>query len=117
VQRRDCTTDALGISLPCARLIKEFEREARTDGVPPADLATRKKALVQELNGFIGMKKERSADLEARRELTASSSQSGLPEKLKGGVWPSISPACSHHATDFIAPARDVVHAAYIIIC
>lgn len=40
------------------RLIKDFEREARADGVPQNELAARKKALAAELNGFIALKKE-----------------------------------------------------------
>ncbi|KAG2434695.1 hypothetical protein HXX76_007585 [Chlamydomonas incerta] len=39
-------------------LIKDFEREARADGVPQNELAARKKALAAELNGFIALKKE-----------------------------------------------------------
>ncbi|KAG2491964.1 hypothetical protein HYH03_009695 [Edaphochlamys debaryana] len=39
-------------------LIKDFEREARADGVPANELAQRKKLLAAELNGFIAMKKE-----------------------------------------------------------
>ena len=54
--------------------------------MPAADVANRKKALVQELNGFIGMKKERSEKLEAHQELTASSSRSSSPEKQKAGA-------------------------------
>ena len=53
--------------------------------MPAADLMSRKKALVHELNGFIGLKKELSASLEARQELTASSSRSPSPERQKGG--------------------------------
>ena len=51
------------------RLIKDFEQEARTDGMPPAELATRKKGLVQQLNDFIAMKKERGASITAKQEL------------------------------------------------
>ena len=51
------------------RLIKDFEQEARTDGMPPAELATRKKGLVQQLNDFIAMKKERGANITAKQEL------------------------------------------------
>lgn len=51
------------------RLIKDFEQEARTDGMPPAELAARKKGLVQQLNDFIAMKKERGANITAKQEL------------------------------------------------
>ena len=55
--------------LPASRLIKDFEQEARTDGMPPAELAARKKGLVQQLNEYIAMKKERGANITAKQEL------------------------------------------------
>ena len=61
------------------RLIKEFEREARTDGMPPLDLATRKKALVQELNGYITAKKDFTVAATAKAELTGSNSLGTRP--------------------------------------
>lgn len=54
--------------LPC-RLIREFEREARTDGMPANELNFRKKQYVQELNGFIGLKKAYSGAAAQRSEL------------------------------------------------
>lgn len=51
------------------RLIREFEREARTDGMPPNELNARKKEMVQQLNGFIGMKKAFGAQAAQRGEL------------------------------------------------
>ncbi|GIL91658.1 hypothetical protein Vretimale_9586 [Volvox reticuliferus] len=39
-------------------LIKDFEREARADGMPASELAARKKVMASELNGFIAMKNE-----------------------------------------------------------
>jgi hypothetical protein len=50
------------------RLLKDFEREARTDGMPAPLLAERKKALADELNDFIKKKKEIGAFAE-RSEL------------------------------------------------
>lgn len=50
-------------------LIREFEREARTDGMSPNDLNFRKKAYVQELNGFIGLKKAYTGGAANRDEL------------------------------------------------
>ncbi len=49
------------------------------------ELANRKKAMVQELNNFISMKKERSTDLDARRELVAGGSPSKAPQTINGG--------------------------------
>ncbi|KAK9915749.1 hypothetical protein WJX75_003579 [Coccomyxa subellipsoidea] len=63
-------------------LIKEFEREARTDGIAAAELVNRKKAMVQELNNFISMKKDRSTDLDARKELVAGGSPSKAPQTI-----------------------------------
>lgn len=53
------------------RLIKDFEREARTDGLPAEDLGARKRLLVVELNALIAAKKEAAGALGARRELVA----------------------------------------------
>ena len=53
------------------RLIKDFEREARTDGLPAEDLGARKRLLVAELNTLITAKKEAAGALDARRELVA----------------------------------------------
>ena len=97
---------AVGTLLACirpacvCRLIKDFEQEARTDGMPPAELATRKKGLVQQLNDFIAMKKERGANITAKQELIgtkrapAVKDVNGEPQKLllprlgqKAGNW------------------------------
>jgi novel plant SNARE len=51
------------------RLIKEFEREGRTDGMPAKELADRKRNLVNELNNFIAMKKQYGAQSENREQL------------------------------------------------
>ena len=59
------------------RLIKEFEREARTDGMPPLDLATRKKTLVSELNGYITAKKDFTTAAAQKADLTGASSPRG----------------------------------------
>ncbi|PNH03475.1 putative plant SNARE 11 [Tetrabaena socialis] len=39
-------------------LIKDFEREARANGMPAGELGARKKALASELNGYIALKKD-----------------------------------------------------------
>jgi hypothetical protein len=69
---RNSTLFTLFVALFCTRLIKDFEREARADGLPAADLANRKRELVQELNGYIAMKKELSAQSSTRAELLGS---------------------------------------------
>jgi hypothetical protein len=72
-------------------LIREFEREARTDGMPVNELNFRKKQYVQELNGFIGLKKAYSSAQGQRGELldgakseidTLSSALCGCPSLL-----------------------------------
>jgi hypothetical protein len=47
-----------GYLVAFCRLLRDFEREARTDGMPEALLAQRKKALANELNDLIRIKKE-----------------------------------------------------------
>jgi hypothetical protein len=67
-------------SPPACSLIREFEREARIDGLDGNQFNARKKALVQELNGFIGLKK-------------AYSASSGLRSQLLTGAVPSAGEA------------------------
>lgn len=67
------------------RLIKDFEREARTDGLPAGDLAARKRLLVAELNGLITAKKKAAGELDARRELVAD----GRVNKAGAEIAPS----------------------------
>lgn len=47
--------------VPC-RLLKEFEREARTDGMPAEILRERKGALAQQINEMLQKKKDISAN-------------------------------------------------------
>ena len=67
----------------CCRLIKDFEREARTDGMPTAALAARKKDLVLELNRYIEQKKQYSTDAQTRSALLGG----------KGGTERELSPS------------------------
>lgn len=61
-------------------LIREFEREARTDDMGVNDLNARKKEMVQQLNAFIGMKKAYSQQTAQRGELLegAKSASAGV---------------------------------------
>eukprot|EP00882_Tetradesmus_deserticola_P013538 GHRQ01014374.1.p1 GENE.GHRQ01014374.1~~GHRQ01014374.1.p1 ORF type:complete len:295 (+),score=115.28 GHRQ01014374.1:1486-2370(+) len=52
-------------------LIHEFEREARTDGMPAREMADRKRRLANELNRFIALKKQYSSTEDGRNELLA----------------------------------------------
>ncbi len=64
--------------------------------MPPLDLATRKKALVQELNGYITAKKDFTVAAANKSELTGAGTprgaKSGLPVKAQDGMscnyWP-----------------------------
>ncbi|GLI67196.1 hypothetical protein VaNZ11_011118 [Volvox africanus] len=60
-------------------LIKEFEREARMEGIPPSELAARKKVMASELNGFIAMKNE-FAQAEGNKGDLLSGAQPGESE-------------------------------------
>ncbi|KFM28365.1 putative plant SNARE 12 [Auxenochlorella protothecoides] len=60
-------------------LIREFEREARLDGLSPEELAARRKQLVQELNGFIGLKKAYAHGHIPGRDELMQVGPSGLP--------------------------------------
>ena len=50
-------------------MIRDFERQARADNMSTQELNRRKKEMVQELNGFIGLKKAYSAQTSQRSEL------------------------------------------------
>ena len=76
---------------PCS-LIREFEREARTDGMPPNELNFRKKQYVQELNGFIGLKKAYSGQAGQRAELLDGAKTEA--EQLQGAARRDPRAAC-----------------------
>ena len=69
-------------------LIKEFEQEARTDNMPAAELTSRKKGLVQQLNEYIAKKKELGNDIAGRKELIGAAKRGDGPKdynsKLRG---------------------------------
>lgn len=61
-------------------LIKEFEQEARMDGMTAAELTSRKKGLVQQLNDFIAKKKEYGNDIAGRKELIGAAKRGDIPK-------------------------------------
>lgn len=61
-------------------LIKEFEQEARTDNMPAAELTSRKKGLVQQLNEYIAKKKELGNDIAGRKELIGAAKRGDGPK-------------------------------------
>ncbi len=81
------------------RLIKDFEREARIDGMAPSVLAARKRDYVQALNRFIEMKKPylTGGAAKARRPGEAASPTAPLSrsEQYEGEVNPSVCGRCS----------------------
>ncbi|GBF88675.1 hypothetical protein Rsub_01574 [Raphidocelis subcapitata] len=66
-------------------LIKEFEREARTDGMPARELAERKRVLVNEFNSYVALKKGYASADEARGELLAGTSAGAGGSGGEGG--------------------------------
>lgn len=71
-------------------LIKDFEREARADGMPARELADRKKTLAAELNGYIQMKKDFSQG-EGNKDDLMNGAQGEIELGVEGGgmvpVW------------------------------
>jgi hypothetical protein len=64
--------------------------------MPVSELNFRKKQLVQELNGFIGLKKAYGAQAATRSELLAGApSASGPSEQQLAGELGALVPACS----------------------
>lgn len=61
-------------------LIKEFEQEARTDGMPAPELTARKKGMVQQLNEYIAKKKELGTDIAGRKELIGAAKRGDGPK-------------------------------------
>mmetsp|Transcript_23071 Transcript_23071/g.64069 ORF Transcript_23071/g.64069 Transcript_23071/m.64069 type:complete len:266 (+) Transcript_23071:526-1323(+) len=68
----------------CKRQLKDFEREARTDGMPPAILSDKKRQLVQELNTYIALKKTQTAQMQARNQLMEPSTSSSAAQQENG---------------------------------
>jgi hypothetical protein len=86
----------LGFNVPLSSLIKDFEREARADGMSANELAARKRLMAAELNGFIEMKKQ-FAQSEGTKSDLLNGAQGGEIEmgtdgECRGGAfhrWPS----------------------------
>ena len=70
-------------------LIKEFEQEARTDNMPAAELTSRKKGMVQQLNEYIAKKKELGNDIAGRKELIGAAKRGDAPKDYNSKI-------CSH---------------------
>ncbi|KAI8473157.1 MAG: hypothetical protein J3K34DRAFT_361577, partial [Monoraphidium minutum] len=84
-KRQAALKDITGKLRDAKALVKEFEREARIDGMPARELAERKRALVNELNSYIALKKNYSGADEARGELLAGAAPGGGGEGGGGG--------------------------------
>jgi hypothetical protein len=69
---------------PQCRLIRDFERDARADNMASEELNRRKKEMVQELNGFIGLKKAYSAQATQRTELIGGVAAGPSEEEMQG---------------------------------
>lgn len=57
VKQKEMLKDITSLLKDAKALIKEFELEARSDGMPAKELAQRRKVLVDDLNDFIALKK------------------------------------------------------------
>lgn len=66
----------------CKREIKDYEREARMNNMPPKELSEKKRQLVQELNTYIGYKKATQAQLQARNNLFDGATTSKAAEEV-----------------------------------
>lgn len=84
----------------------EFEREARTDGMPTRELADRKRELANQLNSYINLRKQYNSTEDGRSELMAGASAPaaggadgglGTDGGLSGATVPTAS-ACLQHA-------------------
>lgn len=78
-------------------LIKEFEQEARIDNMPAAELTSRKKGMVQQLNEYIGKKKELGSDIAGRKELIGAAKRGDAPSDYNGELALALLPCCVHH--------------------
>ena len=77
-------------------LIKEFEQEARTDNMPAAELTSRKKGMVQQLNEYIAKKKELGSDIAGRKELIGAAKRGDGPKDYNGKVHRLCLSSCLH---------------------
>jgi hypothetical protein len=67
------------------RLIQEFEREARADGMPTRELADRKRKLVGQFNAYVNAKKTYASTEAGRSELLGAAAGSGQESGAGGG--------------------------------
>jgi hypothetical protein len=77
--------NCLNLNFFVCRLIREFDRDARLNGMPEDELNTRKKQLVQELNSFIGLKKSYGASIAQRSETAIASGSRDFSQKELDG--------------------------------
>eukprot|EP00899_Mesostigma_viride_P012563 jgi/Mesvir1/21307/Mv15929-RA.1 len=73
--------DATAKMHECKRLIKDFEVDARADGMEAKEVNERKNALVRELNGFVGLKKTAASHLANKAALFEGANTNGAPQQ------------------------------------
>ena len=78
-------------------LIKEFEQEARTDNMPAAELTSRKKGMVQQLNEYIAKKKELGNDIAGRKELIGAAKRGDAPKDFNSKLALALPSSPLHH--------------------
>ena len=74
------------------------------EGMPVATLASRKKSLVQELNGFIAQKKTLTEQAESIKELTQSSKKGEVSTRGRAGRAPPLSKYGNAPPSDHLHP-------------
>lgn len=100
--KQTAVMDIIKVKLQDAKaLIKEFEREARTDGISPKELARRKTDLVNELNKFIALRKKKAEQLQSRQELLSGA-------QLDGGLSSPVQPDAMSTQQIVAAGRKDV---------
>ena len=57
------------------RAVKEYEREARVDGVPQAEILANKQNYVAQVNGYVRRKKDADGDVKAQLAAAAQANQ------------------------------------------
>lgn len=83
--------------------MRDFEKQARFDGMAVPTLAAKKKALVQELNGFIAQKKAFSEQAEGRAAVATSSKSGTAAARGKDGKLVPLSTTRETHSLCVIA--------------
>ena len=78
--------EVVGVMHEAKRAIKEWEREARMDGMDAVELGQKKQEMVRELNAYVQLKKQYAA-------ASAASAEAGGAEAAGGSSGTAVNPA------------------------